>query len=178
MRVLSLLAASIIGGVSAQDYMDTPLTTEMFHLISKSDPSKENHNELFENLLYSYPKMATARTADKRGAVWWAWEFENAFALGALMAYGDDVKKADEDDAGNNAFSMCPGSCDELMAEAEGIAEEVKKRREARKAREDAELDEDDDDDDFGASDDGDAPKPSGGKKDLNIDVDDEDEDL
>ncbi len=31
---------------------------------------------------------------------------------------------------------------------------------------------------DFGASDDGDAPKPSGGKKDLNIDVDDEDEDL
>lgn len=63
------------------------------------------------------------------------------------MAYGDDLKKADEDDSGNSAFSMCPGSCDEILAEAEGIAEEVKKRREARKAREDAELDEDDDDD-------------------------------
>lgn len=74
MRTLSLLAAGAIAGVSAQDFMDTPLTTEMFHLISKSDPSKENHNELFENLLYSYPKMATARTADKRGASWWAWE--------------------------------------------------------------------------------------------------------
>lgn len=177
MRTLSLLAAGAIAGVSAQDFMDTPLTTEMFHLISKSDPSKENHNELFENLLYSYPKMATARTADKRGASWWAWEFENSFALGALMAYGDDLKKADEDDSGNSAFSMCPGSCDEILAEAEGIAEEVKKRREARKAREDAELDEDDDDDDFGASEDG-GDKPSKGKKDLNIDVDDEDEDL
>jgi hypothetical protein len=174
---LVVAAAALATGASAQDYMDTPLTTEMFHLISKSDPSKENHNELFENLLYSYPKMATARTADKRGAVWWAWEFENSFALGALMAYGDDIKKADEDDSGNSAFSMCPGSCDEIMAEAEGIAEEVKKRREARKAREDAELDEDDDDDDFGASESEDKPA-RGGKKDLNIDVDDEDEDL
>lgn len=184
--MLRLLAGAVALGasvVSAQDYMDTPLTTEMFHLISKSDPSKENHNELFENLCYSYPKMAIARTADKRGAVWWAWEFENSFALGALMAYGDDVKKPDEDDAGNTAMSMCPGNCDELFSEAEGIAEEVKKRREARKAREDAELDEDDDDDDFadpsGDSDDDDAPPaPKGKKADLNIDVDDEDEDL
>ena len=72
-RILGVVATFAIG-VSAQDFMDTPLTTEMFHLISKSDPSKENHNELFENLLYSYPKMAVARTADKRGAVWWGWE--------------------------------------------------------------------------------------------------------
>ena len=75
--MLRLLAGAVALGassVAAQDFMDTPLTTEMFHLISKSDPSKENHNELFENLLYSYPKMATARTADKRGAAWWGWE--------------------------------------------------------------------------------------------------------
>ena len=74
--------------------------------------------------------------------------FENAFALGALMAYGDDIKKTDEDDSGNTPISMCPSNCDELFAEAEGIAEEVKKRREEKKAKEESELDEDDDDDD------------------------------
>jgi len=164
---------------AAEEFLDTPLTTEMFHLISKSDPSKENHNEAFENLLYSYPKMATARTADKRGAAWWGWEFENTFALGALIAYGDDVKKADEDADGNAAMSMCPSEsdCDELYKEATAIAEEVKTRREERKAKDEAEFedDEDDDDDDFASTD---SPSPSGKKGDLDIAVDDEDEDL
>ncbi len=60
--------------VSAQEFRDTPQTTALWQLISKSDASRPN-DELLENFLFSNPGTSTARSGDKRGGAWWAWEY-------------------------------------------------------------------------------------------------------
>merc|ERR1719199_1887808 len=49
----------------------------------------------------------TARASDGRGPAWWAWEFQNAYALGAIIAHGGDVESADDDLQGGKAVEMC-----------------------------------------------------------------------
>merc|ERR1711879_388333 len=95
--------------------------------------------------------------SDGRGPAFWAWEFQNAYALGAIMANGGDVESADEDLQGSTAISMCTenSDCDKdsLLKEAKGMIDDIKKRKEEReKAADDLDADDFDFDIDGGAS--------------------------
>lgn len=179
----SLVFAAVLSTADAVEYTDTALTTELWQLISKNDESKTD--EALEAFLFQNPDIAMARSADKRGGLWWAWEYKNSFALGALKAYGADPNSAEEDDDGSNPKSMCVGDeCTTLDASIADTEKVVLERKKEKEAKEEKELDEEDDDD---LDDDdstvrihkGDAKKKKQDDASLNVDVDeDEDEEL
>lgn len=171
------------------EYQDTPLTTELWMLCSKNDPTKTD--EALEGFLYSNPDLAMARSADRRGGLWWAWEFKNTFALAALKAYGADPETSEEDDEGSTPRQMCDGDeCDGVLDGIDTIVKQITDRKAARELREQNELDDEDDDDDGDEDDDDDstsvrfhgsgAKKASAKKENLDVaaDEDDEDEEL
>ena len=53
-------------------FMDTPQTTELWKLVSREDATKTD--AALENYLFEFPAVATARSNDGRGGLWWAWE--------------------------------------------------------------------------------------------------------
>lgn len=154
--------------VDGQEFVDTPLTTELWTAVSKSGGKTD---EDLERLLFSHPGLALARSKDKRGGLWWAWEYKNGFALAALKAYGADPDTVDEDEEGMTPRALCVDNCDQLVAGIDEKVEGILERKEQRK-KQDAEDEDDDFDDDLEEA----APKLTT-EGDLNIDVD-EDEDL
>jgi len=173
--------------------MDTPLTTDLWKVISKSDAAANNDDKL-EDILYRHEGAAALCSNDKRGPVFWAWEYENQHALAALSAYGVNVTSVDREDGdGNTPISMCTkeeDACQDIASSAENIIEEIKTRITERKEREEEErkrqeqedLDDDDEEDDDGVDDDQAEPvqrdsiKKSDDAGDLEIDVDDDDD--
>lgn len=180
-----LTRVSLLLGLASADqiFRDTPLTTELWQLVAHADETKTN--EALEKFLYQNPDLATARSADKRGGLWWAWEYKNYFALGAFKAYGADPESKDEDDDGNTPKAMCTDEqeCADLLKDVAEVTKGVLERKKAKEEKEEKEMDEEEDDD---LDDDDDVrihkPTPKKKKEDdgsLNVDVDeDEDEDL
>merc|ERR1712176_509322 len=102
-------------------------------------------------LLDSSTSAVASRSSDGRGLAWWAFEFQNAYALGAINAYGGDIESGDEDLQGQTASTMCSENpdCDKdaLVKKAKALVDDIKKRKEEReKEKEDADFDSDGDD--------------------------------
>merc|ERR1711862_1005263 len=67
------------------------MLTSLWQAISSKD------NDAVDRLFDSTSFAVTARASDGRGPAFWAWEYQNHYALGAIMAYGGDVLSTDED---------------------------------------------------------------------------------
>merc|ERR1719393_606718 len=114
--------------VDDSDFADTPLLTSLWEATSSGN------NDALDRLLDSSTVALTSRSADGRGLAWWAWEFENAYALGSIVANGGDIESKSKDVGGEAAMKMC---------EVEEIKEK-KTQREKEKADLEAETDIDD----------------------------------
>merc|ERR1712224_735755 len=116
--------------VAEEEFQDTPLLSSIWQAVSSKD------NEAIDRLFDSTNFAATARASDGRGPVFWAFEYNNAYALGSLMVAGVDVESADEDLAGATAVGLCEENPDcnkeALLTEAKGLMEDIKKRKEER----------------------------------------------
>merc|ERR1719359_794460 len=108
----------------------------------------ERNAKAVESTLVQNPDLVNHRSADGRGALWWAFEFEFAHGLAALMAAGADADSADTDEQGSAAKDMCPGDADALITEAKGLLSSVKasmdSTREQLKKLEEEDLDDED----------------------------------
>merc|ERR1719375_2147880 len=142
--VLALACALVQTSFAADDveFQDTPLLSSIWQAVSSKD------NDAIDRLFDSSSFAVSARASDGRGPAFWAWEFQNTYALGAIIAYGGDVESTDEDLQGSSAVSLCVenSDCDKdaLLAEAKGKVDDIKKRKEEREKASEAE-----DDDDF-----------------------------
>mmetsp|Transcript_98803 Transcript_98803/g.288219 ORF Transcript_98803/g.288219 Transcript_98803/m.288219 type:complete len:162 (+) Transcript_98803:91-576(+) len=152
---LALCGIVAMGDDSDVEFQDTPLLTSLWEATSSKN------NDAIDRLLDSSADAAKARASDGRGLAWWAFEFQNTYALGAIIAYGGDVLSAEEDLQGQAAFTMCSDNpdCDKdaLVEQAKTLSVDIKQRKKEReKEREDADFDVDgegdessDDDDEF-----------------------------
>merc|ERR1719174_1970509 len=154
MRVAPVLALALFQIVAASDdveFQDTPLLTSIWQAISSKD------NEAIDRLFDSTSFAVTSRASDGRGPLFWAWEYQNHYALGAIIAYGGDVLSTDEDLQGATAVSMCDTNpdCkkDDILEAAKAEVDDIKKRKEEREKQAE-ELDSDADFDDSSGGDD------------------------
>merc|ERR1719408_1130585 len=131
-RAAAILVFGLLQVASAEEaeFQDTPLLSSIWQAVSSKD------NDAIDRLFDSSNFAPTARASDGRGPVFWAWEFQNAYALGAIIAYGGDILSTDEDLQGQTAVSLCEenSECnkDKLVEEAKGLVEDIKKRKEER----------------------------------------------
>merc|ERR1719331_948578 len=102
-RVAAFLALWLFKAAHADEaeFQDTPLLTSIWQAISSKD------NEAIDRLFDSTSFAVTSRASDGRGPLFWAWEYQNHYALGAIIAYGGDALSTDEDLQGSTAVSMC-----------------------------------------------------------------------
>merc|ERR1719262_1793366 len=118
MRVIAVFVLALFHRVAADDveFQDTPMLTSIWQAISSKD------NDAIDRLFDSSSFAVTARASDGRGPVFWAWEFQNTYALGSIIAYGGDIESTDEDLSGATAVSLCDDNpdCkkDDLLEEA------------------------------------------------------------
>merc|ERR1711982_113432 len=115
------------------------------------------HDSL-DRILDSSTWAVSSRSGDGRGLAWWAYEFQNVYALASIIAFGGDIESGAKDTGGETAFAMCEKNTDcnkaDLIKKAKDMVEDVKKRKEERKKEReemDAEIDDIDsvDDDEF-----------------------------
>merc|ERR1719473_2086181 len=55
----------------------------------------------------SSPLAVTARAADGRGLLWWAYEFKNVHVLGSILAFEGDIESDVKDAGGETAQEQC-----------------------------------------------------------------------
>merc|ERR1719382_1152149 len=112
------------------EFQDTPLLTSIFEATRDSD------NDAIDRLFDSSELAAKSRASDGRGPAWWAYEFQNAYVLGAMNAFGADMESTSEDLQGQSAVQMCTENpdCDkdELVTKAKALVDDIKKRKEER----------------------------------------------
>merc|ERR1719465_136969 len=131
-RAAVILGLGLLQAACAEEaeFQDTPLLSSIWQAISSKD------NDAIDRLFDSTNFAVNARASDGRGPAFWAWEFQNSYALGAIIAYGGDVESADEDLSGATAVSLCDDSPDckkaDLLEEAKGKVEDIKNRKEDR----------------------------------------------
>merc|ERR1739845_27114 len=120
--------------------------------------TSQGNNDNIDRLLDSSPQALTARAADGRGLLWWAYEFQNTYALGSILAFGGDIDSDLKDLGGETAQQQCEKNTDcnkmELVEQAKALVEELTEKKAARqKEREDLDAEVDDidsiDDDEF-----------------------------
>jgi hypothetical protein len=94
----ALCAAAIVasmvmaaGGTNVDKWNDTPLTTNLWRVISTGDA------EELKELLASDPEAANARSGDGRGALWWAYEYGKKDLIQQLIAAGASTTERDAD---------------------------------------------------------------------------------
>mmetsp|Transcript_50530 Transcript_50530/g.146891 ORF Transcript_50530/g.146891 Transcript_50530/m.146891 type:complete len:160 (+) Transcript_50530:79-558(+) len=147
---LSLLALAFAAGCSfaagddEEEFQDTPLLTAMWQATSSGD------NDALDRLLDSSESAVKARASDGRGLAWWAFEFQNVYALGAIVAYDGDLESQSKDLSGQSAMQMCVTNpeckVDKLIAEAKSLAADIRKRKEERAKERDQEFEDDEED--------------------------------
>eukprot|EP00928_Gymnodinium_smaydae_P062811 TRINITY_DN46583_c0_g1_i1.p2 TRINITY_DN46583_c0_g1~~TRINITY_DN46583_c0_g1_i1.p2 ORF type:complete len:169 (+),score=61.84 TRINITY_DN46583_c0_g1_i1:83-589(+) len=127
---------------SNADWDDTPLLTSLWEATSSKN------NDALDRLIDSSTQAINSRAKDGRGLAWWAWEFQNTYALASILAAGGDILSESQDAGGEAASAMCRSGCDRdaLVDEAKGMVPEVNKRREARVKAQAEELEDDDED--------------------------------
>ncbi|CAK9104482.1 unnamed protein product [Durusdinium trenchii] len=145
LRFVALALASQCRHILADEsWQDTPILTSLWQATSNND------NDAIDRLLDSSESAVSSRSGDGRGLAWWAWEFQNEYVLGSILAYGGDILSEDEDESGKAAMAMCTENpdCnkDSLVQKAKSMMEDLKKRKEQRAA--DREKDDFDDEED------------------------------
>merc|ERR1719460_1601793 len=99
---LFLALGSVLQLVAAEEeFQDTPLLSSIWQATNSKD------NEAIDRLFDSSNFAPNARASDGRGPAFWAFEFQNSYALGAIIAYGGDPLSTDEDLQGQTAASLC-----------------------------------------------------------------------
>merc|ERR1712060_58651 len=106
-----------------------------------------------DRILDSNEAAIHKRSSDGRGIAWWAYEFQNAYVLGSIIANGGDILSENEDLQGQTAVQMCidNSECnkDELVEQAKSMSADIKTRKEEREKKqeeqEDADFDADGD---------------------------------
>jgi hypothetical protein len=90
---LSVLVACAMAeaGTSRDTWQDTDFTTNMWSIISSG-----NLEEL-KNLLESNQELATVRSGDGRGPLWWAYEYQQPEMVQVLLAAGANAAERDAD---------------------------------------------------------------------------------
>ncbi|ETO27875.1 hypothetical protein RFI_09258 [Reticulomyxa filosa] len=126
-------------------------TTLVWQLISSGN-NQQLHQFFIEN-----PAVMSIRSADGRGALWWAWEYENANALAILAVHGIDLHYAKTDSGGKKPFDLCK-NYQKVLKEAQDLieAKKLEKRQIEEQIQREKEMqyfensipDEDDEDDD------------------------------
>jgi len=111
-----------ICGIFAQNFEDTPETTLIWTLVS-SGQNYHLHRYFIEN-----PKAMIARSSDGRGAIWWAWEYQNAEVLAILAAHGVDLHYSERDSNGKKGFELCKDYAN-VLKQAQSLVEEKKKQK-------------------------------------------------
>merc|ERR1740139_1006570 len=101
------------------------------------EATSQGNNDAIDRLLDSSTTALTARAADGRGLLFWAYEFQNTHVLAAILAHGGDVEAKTQDAGGKTAVQMCEESSeckkDELIQKAKDLVEDLKKGIEERK---------------------------------------------
>mmetsp|Transcript_17258 Transcript_17258/g.47620 ORF Transcript_17258/g.47620 Transcript_17258/m.47620 type:complete len:159 (-) Transcript_17258:139-615(-) len=144
--VLSITLCAIVYGQDDVEFQDTPLLSSLWEAV------KDSNNDAIDRLLDSSEHAVSSRASDGRGLAWWAYEFQNAYALGAIIAYGGGILSTDEDLQGQTAVQMCEDNsdCDKaaLVEKAKTLSTDIKERKEQReKEKEDGDFDVDGGDD-------------------------------
>merc|ERR1712194_672214 len=100
-----LFALTLVAGVSANDdddeFQDTPLLSSLWEATSQAN------NDAIDRLFDSSDQAIKQRASDGRGLAFWAFEFQNAYALGSILANGDDILSSEEDIGGQTAVQIC-----------------------------------------------------------------------
>lgn len=113
-----------------QDFQDTALSTTLWRA------TKYSENDVIDQLLDSSPDAVSARSSDGRGLAWWGFETQNAYVLGAILAYDGDLFPASEDLQGQTPVSVCTENpdCDRdaLVEAAERLSVDIRKRKHER----------------------------------------------
>eukprot|EP00429_Kryptoperidinium_foliaceum_P134668 CAMPEP_0176269426 /NCGR_PEP_ID=MMETSP0121_2-20121125/44184_1 /TAXON_ID=160619 /ORGANISM="Kryptoperidinium foliaceum, Strain CCMP 1326" /LENGTH=182 /DNA_ID=CAMNT_0017609551 /DNA_START=81 /DNA_END=630 /DNA_ORIENTATION=+ len=147
-----LAAACLTSGIAMAEeveFQDTPLLTSMWQATSSSD------NDALDRLLDSSAGAVNSRASDGRGLAWWAFEFQNTYALGAIIAYGGDILSDSQDLGGEPAVAMCEKNPDcspgDLAAKAKEMSVDIARRKEEREKERREMQDEEEDigDDEF-----------------------------
>ena len=97
--LLALVVAASSKGTSPDLWSDTELTTNMWGIISSGDKI-----ELAE-LLESNGDVATIRSGDGRGPLWWAYEYEQPEMVKMLVDAGANEAEMDGDGKTPNQMS-------------------------------------------------------------------------
>ena len=148
-----LLSISCITKLTvSQNFENTQETTLLWTLIS-TDQNMQLHGFIIE-----HPQVLMMRSADGRGAIWWAWEYKNAEALAILAVNGVDLHYSQTDNDGNKPHELCD-EYEETLQKAQAMIETKKMEKEAIKLKIEEERekmnmmetddDEDEDDDDY-----------------------------
>merc|ERR1712217_199167 len=115
-------------------------------------------HDAIDRLFDSSSKAVTSRSSDGRGVAWWAYEFQNTYVLGAILAYGGDILSDAEDLQGQSAVQMCIDNTecnkDELVEQAKSMSEDIKVRKEEREKKQEEQEDADFDTEDSELDDD------------------------
>ncbi|KAF4717978.1 hypothetical protein FOZ62_028341 [Perkinsus olseni] len=108
-RLPTTLAFLLSSCLAAQEWEDTPTTTQIWQLISMG----EGGSDSFREFAVMRPNLMEERSSDGRGALFWAWEFGNTRALLTLAALDNDVFDEKERDArGRSPTSLCKDDAD------------------------------------------------------------------
>lgn len=98
-------------------WANTQETTLLWQFISG------NQNQQFHQFIIEQPRVITVRSSDGRGALWWAWEYENAEALAILAVNGEDIHHTKKDSENNRAMDLCK-NYDAVLAKAQSMVKE------------------------------------------------------
>merc|ERR1719336_2857104 len=112
---------------AAEPWQNTETTTVLWRMISTKS------NVELSSLVATNRDVVKLRSEDGRGALWWAWEYENAEALALFKVYGFDIYGDDKDANGQTAEELCEDRArvDALVRELVPVWEERKKAMEA-----------------------------------------------
>jgi hypothetical protein len=145
MMLFNILAAFVLG---EQSWENTEQTTMLWQSIHGG---KEKEQQLASLAFATNGAVLDLRSEDGRGGLWWAWEFENDYALAMYLFYQHDIERTDATDKeGDHPVAMCKKeggiSEDELKEKAqkrvpqikEQLADYIKQMEEMKKAQEEA----------------------------------------
>ena len=111
---LGLLLLSYLA--NSQNFENNQETTLLWTLISSSQ------NMQLHGFIIEHPNVLMMRSEDGRGAIWWAWEYQNAEALAILAVNGVDLHYSQTDESGTKPFELC-STYDETLKEAQSLIE-------------------------------------------------------
>ncbi len=122
-----------------ESWQDTPMTTDLWRMISSGA------TEQLQKLLDDKPDFASLRSADGRGPLFWAYEYQQPAAVALLLQAGADPDARDADGKKPEQLNQGPSPTEfSKRVQAERARQEEEQRqRLARQAAQEEEGDND-----------------------------------